>query len=383
MSILATLAAAKAPAKTWNYLGTVSSPDKQAMVVKFRPLVSRLHPGDPLRFGLRFSGELASFDASIPPFNQRFNWFDLFESLQIEISRAAGGHQIITLQPLVQNKKRRYGTVHSPTIFCELDDTSFTLLRPGSKRRQKFSYRQKSKFSLQAAGKYTIRIRGKFKFAGVPQPLAFATEPLQFERVAQFLPLAKIEAIALAEVKSAKLHSKHWISEDDRGNRRVVLWFKAKRGRNLPRRPKGRSRRNQPRWKHTSVLHYLTISPAGKVLKKEKKSYYTCVAKGTPVATQLGQRPVETIRPGDLVWSCELPARRPVLAEVQYVYRSDAARDAPYWRCSAGDGGTPDLRRRGLAGGRGHFALGSAPAVRLETANGRTDQSRCRVDRCL
>lgn len=55
----------------------------------------------------------------------------------------------------------------------------------------------------------------------------------------------------------------------------------------------------------------------------------SCFAAGTPIETPTGARPIETLREGDIVWSYDLLAGRPVAAPISrtYVHRNALVRD--------------------------------------------------------
>jgi Pretoxin HINT domain len=63
--------------------------------------------------------------------------------------------------------------------------------------------------------------------------------------------------------------------------------------------------------------HHVLMSPAGKVLAYDERSWFTCIAVGTPIATPEGMRGIETLRAGDQVIGWDLDSAREVVTSVR------------------------------------------------------------------
>src|SRR5262249_25856989 len=74
---------------------------------------------------------------------------------------------------------------------------------------------------------------------------------------------------------------------------------------------------------HTKLFsridHTVAVGPDGKAATPTRNETFTCVARGTLVATERGARPIEEVRVGDRVWGYDTRTGKKVLTTVRFV----------------------------------------------------------------
>ena len=166
-------------------------------------------------------------------------------------------------------------------------------------------------------GRWALRVEGSVELVGDGGSVAYESDDLAFDVVpagGAFTDLAAARAAAAAAVtehlRRAPEPTRTAILDDVRDNR----WVRFTRALG-----------SSYDVEHVDVV----ITPSGKVQALTLATEFTCVAQGTFVTTPSGERPVETLEPGDLVQAWDPESRRAVVTPVVAVRsgtRSDLVR---------------------------------------------------------
>lgn len=290
----------------------VSQPDKNGLVTMFRPLVTQLAPGDPVRVGLHW----ATPNGPIP------NTFDdktlagsrvlrdaTLNSMTFTIDTPQGKR--LNLQPKVELPA---GVTHPPMSLYQAATILLTLTDNGFEEAGlcKGPWADGRKAAFAAPGVYTIQVSGNI-VRDKAEPIPFTSGTISLELgVAGLKPLSQVEAGAQKTLEANhKLNpGKTAVVEDETGNR--ILRFTGPDPAVNPIMP----------W--TQVNFKVLVKPDGTTADTSQKTVGTCIARGTPIDTPDGPVAVENVREGDQVWSFELGQRVPTTVRL---IRRDVAQE--------------------------------------------------------
>ncbi len=163
---------------------------------------------------------------------------------------------------------------------------------------------------LAKPGKYSVAFSAELKTN--KRTLSLSSKPLSFEIVAggdSFKTLAEIETTAAKLVEkelglSAAPKPNAAVIDDEKDNR----WL--------------RFRISEPNPGYHARFVEVQLDPSGKELLVDQFRHFTCVARGTPIATPKGAVPIQELQVGDAVISFDPKANA---RSVSHVQRTDSA----------------------------------------------------------
>lgn len=288
----------------------VSQPDKNGLVTMFRPLVTQLAAGDPVRVGLHWAMQ----NGPIP------NTFDdktlagsrvlrdaTINSMTFTIDTPQGKR--LTLQPKVELPP---GVTHPPMSLYQAATILLTLTDNGFEEAGlcKGPWAENRKAAFAAPGVYSIQVSGNI-VRDKAEPIPFTSGTISLELgVAGVKPLSQVETGAQKALEANhKLNpGKTAVVEDETGNR--ILRFTGPDPAVNPIMP----------W--TQVNFKVLVKPDGTTADTSQKTVGTCIARGTQVATPDGLVAIESIREGDQIWAFDIERGQRVPTTVRLIRRA-------------------------------------------------------------
>ncbi len=277
-----------------------SKPGPHGLVTQLRPVVTRLAPGGPFRIALHWVREKTPLrPGDVPGAVARDA---TLRTMTFHLTTPAG--EKLALRPVALTPDRTWASelYYSPTYLL-------TLTKDGVEGQGgKWSWVGAKRPDLAREGAYRLSVKGELVRQG-GAAIPFESEPILLEVSRKVLPQEKAVAAARAALRAqqpgldvAKAHV--LLRDDEKGNLLV------------------RFRTPGKLWSY--VDWSVPVRPDGKVERATSKETFTCVARGTMIATEKGPRPVEEVRVGDRVWGLDARARRKVLTAVQFIRVGEA-----------------------------------------------------------
>jgi hypothetical protein len=276
-----------------------SKPGALGLVTQLRPAVTRLAPDDPFRIALHWAKSdrpLRSGDAPSPVLYEA-----TLASMTFHLTTPAGDKLALKLagEPAVRGGSDLF---YRPTYLLTL--TKDGLEEEGAK---KWAWAGAKRPNLAAEGVYRLRVTGTLmgqKEAAVP----FASETIAVEVSRTARSQAKAVQIARDALRAQPgldlSKADVFVRDDEAGN--TVVRF----------RTPGKL------WSHVDWT--VKVRPDGKTERPTSAETFTCVARGAPIATEKGPRPVEQVRVGDRVWAYDARTGKRVLTPVEFIRVGEA-----------------------------------------------------------
>jgi hypothetical protein len=261
--------------------------------VTVRLFLSRITPADGLRLAIRFD-ERSSPDGGAP---LQYDWAKTSASMRFTIRGPTGAPRV--LQPA--------GAGRAATSYAS-DVQELVIDAAGLGHWGEVSpWKAPPEGLFAEPGKHAARVEGTFFAGGTERPFAVDAPPVEVVAASpSFRSTAELAALAADAVKAeigvatsaAPKHAALLAVDDVEDGRWLRFDLAGGRGG------------------YDAHLVDVRISPAGKVIAMRDFSYFTCVAEGTRVATPSGERPVETLAPGDVVWGYDTAGERRIATTV-------------------------------------------------------------------
>jgi hypothetical protein len=299
----------------------VGKPDKNGLVTMFRPVVTELAAGDPIRIALHWQTEKGPLQPG--PDSLTVERDATLNTLTITITGPDG--KAAKLKPKVPLIPGIAGQRFSP--FYTQPTFVLTLTADGIQEFEgqglKGPWADEQKAKLDARGVYTIQVSGNLvRVKGDPIPIETGTISVELG-VAGIKTFAQAEEAARAalEKKGYKLNPGAYGPAENADGERVfrIGGPVAEPPAEAPADPnKLRIAVAGPR---ASKLYTVSVKPDGTVGTVKEETRHGCIARGTTVETADGLRPIEQIAIGDRVWGYDEIRKERVLTTVQVVQR--------------------------------------------------------------
>lgn len=254
-------------------------PPKDGVPVTARVMVSKVTPGDGLHVVLRFAPDPAR--GGTPP-----SW-SLVGS-RVVVTEASSGSTPRPAPRVFEVAAPSTGKATTVQLYGQFPQ-QLALDARGLSLASGVAHPWKVDAPFLARpGKATVRVEGAL--AGASGQLVFTTAELPIEVVeasTSIVPLADVTAEGARQVAAHGLGAPpvdRASIVDDVTDGRWVRFSLFDGGY------------------HVSVVDAL-VSPAGRLVALQEFRHFTCVARGTPIATPRGDVPIEALHPGDVVWA--------------------------------------------------------------------------------
>lgn len=276
---------------------------KPGIITVLRSCTTRVRPKDPKRFAIRWSTRYGPATYEWSYWQGDVDWMRTIASMHVRVVSPDGRVRQFHLDPVESDDWQDQSRVFyvDPTLYL-------TLPEPGIKTgKSKVRWFDVADRSFSAPGIYRVSMKGKIVMLGrLPGEIGFSFESgeIAFEVTNDCPTFAET-----VESADAAMKGKHTsrigdlIAEDDVGHR-VVLY-------------RVNDRRTSLIWKEVAIH----VDSKGNVRKIREKEKFSCLARGTPVATATGSIPVEQIKVGMRIRAFDLDTRRQVTTRVLGIRR--------------------------------------------------------------
>jgi hypothetical protein len=276
-----------------------SRPDRHGLVTQLRPVVTRLAPDDPFRVALHWAKEKGPLRRGDVPGTVGRDTSLL--TMTFALTTPDGKTQV--LRPAGAAGPLALDFFWAPTYLLTLTKDGLDV--EGGK---KWPWAGGMRPELTREGVYRLEVKGELLRPGMA-PIPFQSEPILLEVRRAVLPQARALESARAAMRRAQpgvdlARAQAFFRDDEKGNTLVRF------------RTRGRV------WSFNDWT--VTVRPDGKAEAPALRTVSNCVARGTPIATEKGPRPVEQVRVGDRVWAYDARTRRRVLTAVRAVRLGEA-----------------------------------------------------------
>jgi RNA polymerase sigma factor (sigma-70 family) len=299
---------------------TISKPDKNGMVTMFRPVVTQLAAGDPIKVALHWgleNGPIQGDFQNKTVFSSVTPRDATLSSMTISITGPDG--KTARLKPEVRATKgvqRPMAFFHQPTYILTLSADS---VKEHTGLVGTWADNQKAK--LDAAGLYQIKIAGNI-VRDKGEPIPFETGTIAMElNTRDIKTIAEVEKIARETLlkKGHKLfEGVDSVVENAEGVRLVKV-----RG-NVPEPPPPPGGVIAVRGPQAYLEFFVPVKPDGSVGAISEVKKMGCIARGTMLDTADGLRPIEHVQIGDRIWGYDANSKKRVLTTVRVVQRLSA-----------------------------------------------------------
>ncbi len=288
---------------------SAAEPNKPRLHV--RPLLVASSTRDPLELVLHWRTEDGLTPQDHPLGKAQVRWSAARFALQIEgpdgkASFATAAAETASFQASL---------AQHPSTIARLGSQGLELELPPSYTPETRTQRARAPWleatpDLSKPGRYRIQVQATLEIGGARH--LFDAAPVTVDRSASHKPVQEIERIALRalEARLAKRADEAQLSHAVRtvdlpppSSQRLVRY-------SMPS-PSGRP------WHRR--FYEVVVAPDGKVTDILEQERFTCVARGTPIATPSGPRAVEALRPADAVWGYDLEDKRRVVTAVRAI----------------------------------------------------------------
>jgi hypothetical protein len=301
-----------------------SKPDANGLVSIIRPLLTHVAAGDPIQIALHWAKTTGPVGQGEPidERNQdaKFLRIATLNSMKFGVTSPDG--TLTELQPnisLTEDERFSLGLYSRPTYILTLttdgiaDHVGHTF-QDGQLRRHEGPWQKPPRTLFEQPGVYDIRVTGTIVRKDA-KPIPFETPAIKIQvgqtGLATQAELKKVafEAIRRKEPDCQLDESSPIVIDDGSGNRRV--------------RAIGNPASRDP-WAYPE--YWVTLSQSGLTLSFERQRVDTCVARGTVISTLAGDRPIESLRIGELVWGYDTINRVKVRTTVRSIRYSVASK---------------------------------------------------------
>jgi len=269
-----------------------------------RPIIRRIAPSDPLRVAIHWNSPLISFDRGG---GLGFDRVETLRSMTFHITTPDGKKH--ALKADVTGKNPDSWQDDGTTYLITLDQEGFrSAPRYGDPWIGKW---KGTPPRFDSIGDYEISISGTFDANG-QRGEEYRSGAVIVTRVQDFVPLTDIREKALSLVRPNVPQERHKDIYDDELFRDPLTPYNISDGANDVRIV--RFALHHQNW--VKETFDVMVLGDGAPVQVSTTSAFACLAAGTPVETEDGPRPVETLETGTRVWGYDLNAGRKVLCKI-------------------------------------------------------------------